>query len=106
MTDAGRLRERLALEAPTETADGAGGVVRGYEVEATVWAEVTLVSARGGVVAAASGFSVTHHIHMRARDGITTQHRLRKGERIFRIITMREDAAAGFLLIEVEERRD
>jgi SPP1 family predicted phage head-tail adaptor len=106
MTDAGRLCARLALEAPTETADGAGGVVRGYETEATVWVELKPLSARDAVVAAASGFSVTHRIRMRARDGLTARHRLRKGARIFRIVSVREDAAAGFLLIEAEERRD
>ena len=36
----GALNRRLVLEAPVETADGAGGVTRGYESAGALWASV------------------------------------------------------------------
>lgn len=105
MRDPGTLRTRLALEAPVESADGAGGVVRNYATVATLWAELTPLSARERVAAAAAGADVTHRIRLRARADIGLRHRLRRGDRIFRIVALRdEDAAVRFLLIEAQER--
>ena len=105
MNDPGSLNQRLVLEAPTETPDGAGGVTRSYVDAATLWAEVTPLSARERVVADAAGASVTHRIRIRMRGDVTTRHRLRLGLRAFRIATVRQDAPGRFLLIEAEERR-
>ena len=105
MSDPGKLKHRLVLEAPVETPDGAGGVARSYVHAATLWAEVTPLSARERVLADASGTSVTHRIRIRTRGDVTRRHRLRLGVRIFRIATVREDASGGFLSIEAEERR-
>jgi SPP1 family predicted phage head-tail adaptor len=66
MSEPARFNRRLALEAPVETPDGAGGVTRTYETVATIWAAVTPVAARGDVVADQSGASVTHRIVIRA----------------------------------------
>jgi SPP1 family predicted phage head-tail adaptor len=107
MTDPGALKQRLVLEVPAETPDGAGGVTRDYATVATLWAAVTPVAARESVVAEDGGASVTHRILIRMRDDLTTRHRLRKGERIWRITGMRDaDASGRFLLIEAEERED
>ncbi len=107
MTDPGRLNRRLVLEAPVETPDGAGGVTRGYEPVVTIWAEVTPSAARGDVVAAGMGATITHRIVIRAGREITTRHRLRENARIFRIVTVRdEDGSGRFLAIHAEERVD
>lgn len=107
MTDPGALNQRLVLEAPVETPDGAGGVARSYTDVATVWAAVTPMSARDATVAAAAGNTVTHRILVRARTDVTTRHRLRQATRVWRIATVREEDASGrFLRIEAEERRD
>ena len=50
LKDIGVLNRRLVLEAPAETGDGAGGVVRTYEAVTTLWAQVTPVSGRGDVL--------------------------------------------------------
>jgi SPP1 family predicted phage head-tail adaptor len=107
MIDPGALNQRLVLEVPVETPDGAGGVTRGYAAAATLWAAVTPLSAHEAVVAAAGGASVTHRILMRARGDVTVHCRLRKDTRIWRIVTVREDdASSRFLRIEAEERSD
>jgi SPP1 family predicted phage head-tail adaptor len=106
LKDIGALRRRLTLEEPVETSDGAGGVTRGYVAVATLWAEVTPVSARADITADSSGAVVRLHIVIRMRAGLTTRHRLRDGARIYRIVALRESADRRYLEIEAEERED
>jgi SPP1 family predicted phage head-tail adaptor len=107
MIGPGALRDRLVLEQPVETPDGAGGVTRSYAGVATLWAAVTPVSARDVVVADDLTATVTHRIVIRARDDVTTRHRLRDGARIFRIVTLRDQDGGGrFLEIGAQERVD
>ena len=68
LKDIGALNRRLVLEAPAETGDGAGGVVRTYEALTTLWAQVTPVSARGDIAADSLGAALRHRIVIRARD--------------------------------------
>jgi SPP1 family predicted phage head-tail adaptor len=107
MTDPGRLDQRLTLEVPVETADGAGGVARSYAAGPLLWASLVPLRAQGEVAAASLGAAVTHRITVRMRTDITTRHRLRKGARVFRILALREaDASGRFLVIDTQERRD
>lgn len=106
LNDIGALNRRIVLEAPAETGDGAGGVTRTYETAATLWAQVTPVSARGDVSADSLGALAHFRIVIRARSGIGTRHRLREGTRIYRIIAMRETVDRRFLEIDAEERED
>lgn len=107
MTDPGKLNQRLVLDVPVETPDGAGGVARAYAAGPLLWASVTPLAARRDVVADAAGATVTHRIVIRFRADITTRHRLRKGARLWRIVALREQDSSGrFLVIEVQERRD
>jgi SPP1 family predicted phage head-tail adaptor len=106
LKDVGALNRRLVLEAPVETGDGAGGVVRTYEAVATLWAQVTPVSARGDIAAHSLGAAVRHRIVIRARSGITARHRLRDGARVYRIVAVRENVWRRFLEIDAEERED
>lgn len=106
MSDPGRLRERLVLEAPAESGDGVGGVTRTFADVATLWADVTPLSARDTVMADRALARVTHRIRIRWRSDVTTRHRLRIGARLFHIVALREaEAARRFLLIEAEELR-
>lgn len=107
MTAPGLLKDRLTLETPVETPDGAGGVVRTYVAGPRLWAAVVPLKARDVVVADAPGVTVTHRITVRAGIAITTAHRLRKGARLFAIVGFRdEDAGGRYLRIDAEERRD
>ena len=102
----GELNRRLVLEAPVESADGAGGVTRSYPATMTLWAKVEPVSARGAVVADAPGATITHRITVRRRSAITTRHRFVEGATVYRIVTIRLDATRRFLVIGAEERAD
>src|SRR5256885_9209128 len=106
MTAPGELNRRLVLEAPVESADGAGGVTRSYAAVMTLWATVEPVSARGAVVADAPGATVTHRIVIRKRSTVTTRHRFVEGATVYRIVTLRDDATRRFLVIGAEQRAD
>lgn len=107
MIDPGQLNRRLVLEQPVETPDGAGGVLRSYETVATLWAQVTPVSARGEVDAEKPGGAVTHLIRIRKSPDITTRHRFSDGTTLYRIVSIRDrDGRSRFLEIAAEERVD
>lgn len=102
-SDPGALNRRLVLEAPTESADGSGGVTRSYAEVATLWASVEPVAARADVEAAAQGAGVTHRIRIRRNADVTLRHRFRDGERTYRFVALREHAKR-FLDIDAELR--
>ena len=106
MTAPGELNRRLVLETPVESADGAGGVTRLYDVVTTLWAQVLPLSATRELAADNSGGTVRYRIVIRARAGITTRHRFQDGVRIYQIIAARPSADRRFLEIEAEERQD
>ena len=106
MTAPGELNRRLVLEAPVESADGAGGVTRGYAAVMTLWASVEPVSARNAVIADAPGATVTHRIVVRRRAAVTTRHRFVDGATVYRIVSLRDDATRRFLVIGAEQRKD
>ena len=62
LKDIGALNRRLELEAPVETGDAAGGVVRTYEAVATLWAQVMPVSARSDIAGDHLGAVLRHRI--------------------------------------------
>jgi SPP1 family predicted phage head-tail adaptor len=103
VTEIGDLNRRLALEAPSEANDGAGGVTRSYSAATTLWAQVLPLSARVGIEADRLGGFRRYRITIRMRSGITTRHRFRDGECVYRILATRESADRRFLEIEAEE---
>ena len=102
----GDLNRRLTLLAPVETADGAGGVVRGYARVATVWAHVTPLAGRPEISAEARGAALRYAIVIRRRNGVSTRHRFQDGARIYRVLAARDSADRRFLEIDAEERQD
>ena len=105
MTDPGILKQRLVLEAPVETADDAGGVLRSYAPAAFLWAAVDPIDARADTRGGDAGATIRSRITVRAGPEITTRHRLRQGSRLWRIVSVREADRSGRLLaIEAEER--
>jgi SPP1 family predicted phage head-tail adaptor len=106
MTAADDLDRRLTLEAPVETDDGAGGVSLSYESVATLWALVVPLGVRADVSADSLGGASRYRIVIRKRDDVTTRHRFREGETIYRILALSESADRRFTDISVERRED
>lgn len=104
MIDPGALKARLTLEAPVETDDGQGGVIRDYATFAKVWAQVTPLGARRDVAADADGAAVRYRIVVRCGYVLTLQHRLVDGARIYRILSFHERDNGRFIEIEAELR--
>lgn len=106
MTPIGELRVRLELQAPQETPDGLGGVVRGWETLGHVWAAIEPVSADDRVVADKRLGRITHRIVIRRRSEVTTTHRFLLGQRNFVLLAVRDaDERGRFLECLVEEER-
>ncbi|HEU4662151.1 MAG TPA: phage head closure protein [Pseudolabrys sp.] len=104
MTAAGELNRRLALNAPVDIDDGAGGVFTTYQLVTTLWAQVTPAGASPDISADSLGAARRYVIVIRYRDDVTTRHRFQDGERIFRIVAVQESADRRFLEITAEER--
>jgi SPP1 family predicted phage head-tail adaptor len=102
----GALHRRLVLEAPVESADGAGSVTRSCQTVATLWASIVPATAREGVTAASLGANVTHRIQIRYSADITLRHRFRDGEAVYRFVALRERGNRRFLDIDAELRID
>ena len=102
----GELNRRLALQAPAETDDGAGGVARSYVTMATLWAQVVPLSARADVAANNPGALLRYRIVIRYRDDVTTRHRFQDGADIYRVTSARRSADRRFLEIDAATRED
>jgi SPP1 family predicted phage head-tail adaptor len=106
MTGPGDLNRRLVLEAPVESADGEGGVVRAYATVTTFWAQVLPLATRADVAADSLGAVLRYRIVVRRRSDVTTRHRLRDGDTIYRVVAARASADRRFLEIDAEVRED
>lgn len=106
MTKIGDLNRRLAMQAPSESDDGAGGVTRGYTAVTTLWAQVTPQSARADVDADTLGAALRFRIVIRNRADVTTRHRFQDGATVYRIVAARPSADRRFLEIDAEVRED
>jgi SPP1 family predicted phage head-tail adaptor len=101
-----QLRHRLTLEAPDETPDGAGGVVRSWTALGEIWAAIEPLSAGESIVADKRVGRLTHRIVIRHRADLTLNHRFRLGTRTFAIRSLRDAEERGRLLeCLVEEER-
>lgn len=76
MTAAGQLRERVIIERPVRTADGAGGADVTWEALASVWAEVVTLAGAETVVGERHEARQAHRITIRFRDDVTAEMRL------------------------------
>jgi SPP1 family predicted phage head-tail adaptor len=106
VTAIGELNRRLVLEAPVESDDGQGGVIRGYTTVATLWAHVAPAGMRADVAADSLGAALRTRIVIRKRSDVTTRHRLQDGAATYRIVAVRESADRRYLEIEAETRED
>lgn len=89
---AGRLRDRLTLQAYVETKDAIGGTVQEWQDVRKVWAEVRGVSGRNFMSASAEQAEITSEILMRYRPGIEAGMRLVRGTDVYTIVAPLPDA--------------
>lgn len=102
----GDMRERVTLQSPLRTGDGAGGSVVTWTEAATVWAKVEMPA--GGEAALAERLEAQARLRLtlRHRDDVTTEMRASWRGRAFNIRALRDkDGRRRFLIIDCEEER-
>ena len=76
MINAGRLNERVTLQAPTEIRSPMGEVTLSWASAGTVWANVEGMSSRDILQAQQANVIATHRIIMRFRASVNIQYRI------------------------------
>lgn len=105
MSNPGDLRHRFILEAPNDIPDGGGGAQRSYQMIATFWAQLTPFSLNQRTEDGARQSRATHRLRLRARQDVTTEHRLRLGtDRLFEVLAYRHEEP-GYMSILIAEIR-
>ncbi|MEJ5216834.1 head-tail adaptor protein [Cognatishimia sp. D5M38] len=97
------LNRLLALEAPTQVADGAGGFSETWAVLGSLWAEVKPRTGRDREREAVGTARVEYRITVRAlpvgqSSRPTPGQRFREGVRLFRIVAVADQGAEGRFL--------
>jgi len=99
----GALRERLTLQTPIDTPDGAGGVTRTYTAVCDVWAAIKPAASAMRFLADRQEEVVSHTITLRWR-ALTGAMRFVDEARVFAIRAMRDpDERQRFLVCDCEE---
>lgn len=76
MIAAGRMNERVALLAPTESRSPTGEATLTFTTDATVWAEVEGLSSRDILQAQQADVIASHRVRIRHKDSVTYQYRI------------------------------
>lgn len=93
---AGKLRHRVTIQEPVKVQNHeTGSVNNSWRDVATVWAEVSPLSAREFVAAQASQGEVTTRIVIRYRAGVTRKHRILFRGGIYNIEGVLPDPKSG-----------
>lgn len=98
-----RLKKRISIEVPTETADGAGGFTITWNNFASVWAEIIPLRGREELQSAKIQEVKNFKITIRYLSGITTKMRINFGGRIFNIravMNMMEESSVTEIIAE------
>lgn len=100
----GDLRLRVAIEAPIDIPDGAGGMTRSYARLANVWAHVSALSGEDRFLAARHEQSILHLVRIRWRGDVTNDMRFVASDRkLFIRSCFDPDGRRRFLLCRCEE---
>jgi SPP1 family predicted phage head-tail adaptor len=106
VTAIGELRLRLTIEAPVESDDGEGGVIRTWTDAGDVWAALEPLAMDGRAVADRETQVRRYRLTLRFYPDLSVQHRFRLGGRILQICAMHDpDERGEFLECLVEEER-
>lgn len=102
---AGKLRHRITIEQKTITQDNTGAMVEEWNELATVWAQVSPLSAREAMQAAALNSTQTARMIIRWRDDLDATMRIKYRGEIYEIEGLIEDVNSGreYLTIPVSK---
>ncbi|HGO5439938.1 phage head closure protein [Klebsiella oxytoca] len=93
---AGKLRHRVTLQEPVkEQNPTTGAVINIWRDVATIWAEISPLSAREFIAAQASQGEITTRITIRYRADVTRKHRILYRDGIYNIEGVLPDLRSG-----------
>lgn len=92
--EAGKLRERVTIQAPREVRSTLGETTLEWADVATVWANVYPYSGRDILQAMQANVVITHKVYIRYRPGITPEHRILWREKVLEITAVMERPSA------------
>lgn len=106
MTDAGKLNQRVTINAPSTRTKGSGGAVTSWGTTvARVWARVKGLSTRDLLQAQQANVMATHLIQIRMRDDVNERHRVTWRGREMEIASAVPDEDRVYLNILAREVR-
>ncbi|MGB3500329.1 MAG: phage head closure protein [Mesorhizobium sp.] len=101
----GELRVELGLERMVPTPDGLGGFAEAWEAVTLVFAKIEPRSTRSSFGADQTLEEVTQRITVRHHSQLASGMRLRRGGRIFEILTVHDpDETGRYLVIAAREQ--
>lgn len=102
----GEMRERVTLQSPQRTPDGAGGADITWTSGASVWAKVEERHGQERLAGERLAAEATFALTIRYRSGITTEMRVLWKGRELNIASLRDpDGRKRFLELDCEEER-
>jgi SPP1 family predicted phage head-tail adaptor len=105
LTMPGDLRIELVLEQAQRTDDGAGGFVEQWIEVGLVFARIEPASAKDRFGAGQTLEDISHRITIRHRADAVSGMRLRRGARVFAILTVHDpDETGRYLVIRAREQ--
>ena len=90
MIDPGKLRERVTVQAASESRNAMGETVLSWSDVTSVWASVEGVSAREALALGQQEVVITHKVRLRHLSLLTARMRFRWRNRILNIISLLE----------------
>jgi SPP1 family predicted phage head-tail adaptor len=90
MIDPGRLRERITIQAATETRNAIGEVVQSWATFAERWASVDGLSSREFLIQGQQQTDITHRVRLRYVDGFKSTMRILWRGRVLEITSLLE----------------
>lgn len=83
--ESGKLKHRITIQAATETRNDTGDVLKSWATFADRWASIEPLTGRELMKAQQVSSEVTHKVTIRYLAGVTPQHRILFGSRVFNI---------------------
>ncbi|WP_036296818.1 head-tail adaptor protein [Methylosinus sp. PW1] len=100
----GEMRLRMTLEAPVDTPDDSGGMMRVYVTLGDIWVKLIPLSADARFVEQRQELAIQWIAQARWRGDVTSEMRLVDGQRRLRVISAYDpDGRRRFLLCHCEE---
>lgn len=89
----GDLKERVTVQASTESRNALGEATLSWSEHTTRWASVEGVSSREALLNGKQEINITHRVRMRYVDGLTQNMRLVWRGRVLEIVSLLEHAS-------------